>query len=39
MGNQNDNGGTYSKGFLIGAIIGAAVGSITALLLAPKSGR
>ncbi|OPA81085.1 gas vesicle protein [Paenibacillus selenitireducens] len=27
------------KSFLIGALVGAAVGSVTALLLAPKSGR
>lgn len=30
---------SYSKGFLIGALVGGAVGAITALLLAPKSGK
>jgi gas vesicle protein len=30
--------GNYTKGFLIGAIVGGAAGAITALLLAPKSG-
>lgn len=30
---------SYSKGFLLGAIVGGAVGAITALLLAPKSGK
>lgn len=28
----------YTKGFIIGALIGGAAGAITALLLAPKSG-
>ncbi len=28
----------YTKGFLIGAIVGGAAGALTALLLAPKSG-
>lgn len=28
----------YTKGFLLGALIGGAAGAITALLLAPKSG-
>lgn len=27
------------QGFVVGAIIGAAVGAVTSLLLAPKSGR
>ncbi len=34
MNNSND----YSKGFLIGALVGGVAGAITALLLAPKSG-
>lgn len=29
----------YTKGFIFGALIGGAVGAITALLLAPKSGE
>jgi gas vesicle protein len=29
---------TYTKGFILGALIGGAAGAITALLLAPKSG-
>jgi len=29
----------YTKGFVVGAFIGGAVGAITALLLAPKSGE
>lgn len=37
MKNQNDPH-TYTKGFLLGALVGGAVGAITALLLAPKSG-
>ncbi len=37
MNNQSNDG--YSKGFLFGALIGGAVGAITALLFAPKSGR
>lgn len=37
MSNQNDPNG-YTKGFLLGALVGGAVGAITALLLAPKSG-
>lgn len=32
------NGNDYSKGFILGALIGGAAGAITALLLAPKSG-
>ncbi|HPI19648.1 MAG TPA: YtxH domain-containing protein [Candidatus Kapabacteria bacterium] len=36
---SEQNGSNYTKGFLLGAIIGGAVGAITALLLAPKSGR
>jgi gas vesicle protein len=35
MSNQQDN---FTKGFLLGALIGGAAGAITALLLAPKSG-
>lgn len=29
----------YTRGFIFGALIGGAVGAITALLLAPKSGE
>jgi gas vesicle protein len=35
MAENNMNG----KDFLLGAVVGAALGAITALLLAPKSGR
>lgn len=31
-------GNDYSKGFIIGALVGGVAGAITALLLAPKSG-
>jgi len=34
---SNENS-TYTKGFILGALIGGAAGAITALLLAPKSG-
>lgn len=34
MDSQNE----YSKGFIIGALIGGVAGALTALLLAPKSG-
>jgi len=30
---------SYSKGFIIGAVVGGAIGAITALLFAPKSGE
>lgn len=30
---------SYAKGFLLGAIIGGAVGAVTALLFAPKPGK
>ena len=30
---------SYAKGFLLGALVGGAVGAITALLFAPKPGR
>lgn len=33
------NGQDYTKGFLIGALIGGAVGAAAALLTAPKSGK
>jgi len=33
------NNGSNTKSFLLGALIGGAVGAITALLFAPKSGR
>lgn len=36
MSNQIDS---YSKGFVIGALVGGAIGAITALLFAPKSGE
>jgi gas vesicle protein len=31
--------GTYTRGFLVGAVVGGAVGAVLALLFAPKSGR
>ena len=34
---EKNNGN--NKGFILGAIIGSAVGAITALIFAPKSGR
>ena len=39
MSQNQGNGQSYTKGFVLGAIIGGAVGAITALLLAPKSGK
>lgn len=36
---MEDNSSSYSKGFLIGAVVGGAVGAVVALLFAPKSGR
>lgn len=30
---------SYAKGFLLGALVGGAVGAITALLFAPKPGK
>lgn len=39
MNDINYQQGSYTKGFVIGAIIGGAIGAITALLLAPKSGK
>lgn len=36
--NEMNNSSDYTKGFIIGALIGGAAGAITALLLAPKSG-
>lgn len=36
---MEDNSGSYTKGFLIGAVVGGAVGAVVALLFAPKSGR
>lgn len=35
MSNNNMNG----KDFLLGAVVGGVLGAVTALLLAPKSGR
>ncbi len=35
MGKETD---TYTKGFLLGAIVGGVAGAVTALLFAPKSG-
>ncbi|MBI2793482.1 MAG: YtxH domain-containing protein [Ignavibacteria bacterium] len=31
--------GAYSKGFMLGTVVGGAVGALLALLFAPKSGR
>lgn len=31
--------GAYSKGFLLGTVVGGAVGALLALLFAPKSGK
>ncbi len=39
MNDINYQQSSYTKGFVIGAIIGGAIGAITALLLAPKSGK
>ncbi|MCX6139963.1 MAG: YtxH domain-containing protein [Candidatus Kapabacteria bacterium] len=36
---MEDNNSSYTKGFLIGAILGGAAGAVAALLLAPKSGK
>lgn len=36
MGKHDES--SYTKGFVFGALIGASVGAIAALLLAPKSG-
>jgi len=36
---ENNSDHSYMRGFLFGAIIGGAVGAVTALLLAPKSGE
>lgn len=36
MSNENNKSG---KNFLLGAFVGGIVGAVTALLLAPKSGR
>jgi len=33
------NGDSNTKSFFLGALIGGAIGAVTALLLAPKSGR
>ncbi|MGE5481014.1 MAG: YtxH domain-containing protein [Chloroflexota bacterium] len=38
MMNNTNNSNDYAKGMLWGALIGGAVGAITALLFAPKSG-
>lgn len=38
MANQYDSG-AYTRGFLLGTIVGGAVGALTALLFAPKSGE
>lgn len=35
MGKETD---TYTKGFLLGAIVGGVAGAVSALLFAPKSG-
>ena len=36
--NSNDRNDSYSKGFILGALAGGAVGAVVALLFAPKSG-
>ncbi len=36
---MDDNNSNYTKGFLIGAVVGGAVGAVVALLFAPKSGK
>lgn len=36
---SNHESDKYAKGLVVGALIGGAVGAITALLFAPKSGR
>lgn len=38
MSTQHNDGG-FAKGMVIGALVGGAVGAITALLFAPKPGR
>lgn len=39
MSNEKDVVDSYAKGFFLGALVGGAVGAVTALLFAPKSGR
>ncbi len=39
MSSEKDVVDSYAKGFFLGALIGGAVGAVSALLLAPKSGR
>ncbi len=40
MGNEKNNDQQiHAKDFLLGALVGGIVGSLTALLLAPKSGK
>lgn len=36
---EEQNNGSYTRGFLMGALVGGAIGGIVALLFAPKSGR
>lgn len=36
---DENNNGSYTRGFLMGALVGGAIGGIVALLFAPKSGR
>jgi len=36
---EENNNGSYTRGFLMGALVGGAIGGIVALLFAPKSGR
>jgi gas vesicle protein len=36
---SNPNAGGKGKEFLVGAVIGSVLGAVTALLLAPKSGK
>lgn len=39
MSERESSNGGYINGFLAGALIGGAIGAITALVFAPKSGR
>jgi gas vesicle protein len=39
MSNQNDNSGSYVKGFFLGILAGGAIGALAALLYAPKPGK
>ncbi|MBM4178748.1 MAG: YtxH domain-containing protein [Ignavibacteria bacterium] len=39
MDEKEQVNGSYTKGFLVGAVVGGAVGAVLALLFAPKAGR